>query len=190
MQPPSGMPRMRVEVAALSALLFTITSRFALADDAPPEPKDRGTAVALSAGGTMASATLLVVGVETKNGALAAAGLISSLVTPSAGEIYAGRVVTPGLVLRLVSAGAAVAGLEEAFKCFLASSPCQHDPGLAAGLIVAGGIGYASGILYDIATAGRAVDDYNQRMHVRVTPTVIPTAASGPAVGLGIGGSF
>jgi hypothetical protein len=181
---------MHVQVAVLSALLFTITSRFAAADDAPPEPKDRGTAVALSAGGTLASAALFAVGVKTENGALAAAGLISSLFTPSAGEIYAGRLATPGLGLRLISGGAAVVGLEEAFKCFLASSPCQHDPGLAAGLIVAGGIGYASGILYDIATAGRAVDDYNRRMHVRVTPTVIPTASSGPAVGLGLGGSF
>jgi hypothetical protein len=181
---------MHVEVAVLSALLFTIPSRFAAADDAPPEPKDRDTAVLLSAGGTLASATLLAVGVKTENGALAAAGLISSLFTPSAGEIYAGRLGTPGLGLRLISAGVTVVGLEEAFKCFLASSPCQHDSGLAAGLIVAGGIGYASGILYDIATAGSAVDDYNRRMHVRVTPTVIPTASSGPAVGLGIGGSF
>jgi hypothetical protein len=182
---------MHVKIAALSAVLFTIASRFAAADDAPPEPKDPSTAVVLSAGGTAASATLFLLGVKTENGALAAAGLISSLVTPSAGEIYAGRLGTPGLVLRLVSAGVAVAGVQEMFKCFLASSSsCQYDAELAGTLIVAGGIGYASGILYDIATAGRAADDYNRRMHVRVTPTVIPTAASGPAVGLGIGGSF
>lgn len=181
---------MHVEVAVLSGLLFTIVSRFAAADDAPPELKDPSTAVVLSVGGTAASATLFLVGVKAENGALAAAGLISSLVTPSAGEIYAGRLGTPGLVLRLVSAGVAVAGVQEAFKCFLESSSCQHDPELAGALIVAGGIGYASGILYDIATAGRTADDYNRRMHVRVTPTVIPTGSSGPAVGLGIGGSF
>jgi hypothetical protein len=181
---------MPVEIAVLSALLFTITSRLAAADDTPPDPKDRDTAIALSAGGTLASAALFAVGVKAENGALAATGLISSLVTPSAGEIYAGRLASPGLVLRLVSAGVTVVGIDEAFECFLASSPCHHDPELAGALIVAGGIGYATGILYDLATAGSAVDDYNRRMHVRVTPTVIPTSSSGPAVGLGIGGSF
>jgi hypothetical protein len=181
---------MLVQVAALSALLFT--TRFAAADEAPPEPKDRDTAFALSAGGTMASAALLVAGVKAGNAALAGAGLISSLFTPSAGEIYAGRLATPGLGIRLVSTGVAAVGFEEAFKCFLieSSSSCQHDSRLAGELIVVAGIGYASGILYDIATAGRAVDDYNQRLHLRVTPTVIPTTSSAPAVGLGIGGSF
>ena len=57
-------------------------------------------------------------------------------------------------------------------------------------LILIGAIGYVTGTLYDIATAPSAVDDYNQQLHLHVTPTVIPTASSGPAVGLGLGGSF
>lgn len=181
-----------MKVAVLSALLFTITSRFAAADDAPPEPKDRGTAIALSAGGTLASAALLAVGVKAESAALAGAGLISSLITPSAGEIYAGRLATPGLGIRLVSTGVAVVGFQEAFSCFLSdsSSSCRHDSEVAGVLIVAGALGYASGILYDIATAGTTADEYNRRLHLRVTPTVIPTASSGPAVGLGLGGSF
>ncbi len=182
------MSKSLVAVAVLSALTFA--TRLALADDSAPEPKDRGTAIALSAGGTLASVALVAIGAGAHNGALGAAGLISSLVTPSAGEIYAGRLATPGLILRVASAGVGVAGLLEAFKCFGMESGCTHDAGLADGLLVAGGIGFATGVLYDIATAGSAVDEYNQRLRLRVTPTVIPTASSGPAIGLGIGGSF
>jgi hypothetical protein len=181
------MSKMMVGVAAASALTFT--TQLAFADEPPAEPKNRDTAFMLSIGGTLASAAALAVGVGAGNGQLAAAGAVSSLFTPAAGEIYAGRLGTPGLVLRLVSAGVAVVGVQEAFKCFLASSACQRSE-FAGAFIAAGTIGYASGILYDIAMAGSAVDDYNQRLHLRVTPTVIPTASSGPAVGLGIGGSF
>ena len=175
-------------VAVLSALTFT--TRAVFADDSPPVPKDRGTAFALSAGGTALSAVLVMAGANSGNAPLVGAGLVGSLIAPSAGHIYAGKLGTPGLVLRLVSAGVAVAGLNEALKCVGQGSPCDHDPELAGRLLVAAGIGYASGALLDIATAGRAVDDYNQRLHLRVTPTVLPTSSSGPAVGLGITGSF
>ena len=116
--------------------------------------------------------------------------VVGSLIAPSAGHIYAGKLGTPGLVLRVVSAGVAVAGVNEALKCFGETGSCDHDPEWAGELLVLAGIGYASGILLDIATAGRAVDDYNQRLQLRVTPAVIPTASSGRAVGLGITGSF
>lgn len=182
------MSKMLVGVAVLSALTFTTSAAFA--DEPPAEPKNRDTAFMLSIGGTLASAAVMAVGVGAGNGPLAAAGAVSSLFTPAAGEIYAGRLGTPGLAIRLVSTGVGIAGLHEAFKCFLVESPCQHDPQAAGELLLLAGLGYASGILYDIATAGSAVDDYNQRLHLRVTPTVIPTASSGPAVGLGIGGSF
>lgn len=175
-------------VAVLSALTFT--TRAAFADESPPEPKDRGTAFALSAGGTALSAVLVIAGANSGNAPLVGAGLVGSLIAPSAGHIYAGKLGTPGLVLRVVSAGVAVAGVNEALKCFGETGSCDHDPEWAGELLVLAGIGYASGILLDIATAGRAVDDYNQRLQLRVTPAVIPTASSGRAVGLGITGSF
>ena len=182
------MLKMLGAVAVLSAL--TLTSRAAFADESPPMPKDRGTAFALSAGGTALSAVLVMAGANSGNAPLVGAGLVGSLIAPSAGHIYAGKLGTPGLLLRLVSGGVAIAGLQEGLKCFGQSSPCDHDPRLAGELLVAAGIGYASGALLDIATAGRAVDDYNQRLQLRITPAVIPTASSGPAVGLGITGSF
>jgi len=182
------MSKMLVGVAVLSALTFATQAAFA--DDSPAEPKNRDTAFLLSAGGTLASAALVAIGAGTNNGALAGAGLVSSLFTPSAGHLYAGQLGTPGLVLRLVSTGVAVAGLEEALKCFGQSGPCDHDPRHAGNLLLAAGVGYASGVLWDVVTAGHAVDNYNERIQLRVTPAVIPTASSAPAVGLGIGGSF
>ena len=178
------MVRVGVGVAVLSALSFT--TRLAAADDAAPEPRSRGTAFALSAGGTALSVGVVAIGASTGRRDVAVAGLLSSLVTPSAGEIYAGELPTWGMGIRIVSAGVAIAGVSEALKCPLASNSC---PGVG-GLLAASALGYASGIIYDLATAGTAVDHYNERLRLRVTPTVIPTASSGPAVGLGIGGSF
>jgi hypothetical protein len=182
------MSKMLITIAAAAALTFT--AHVASADEAMPEPRSRDTAFALSAGGLGLSIGLVGVGATVHNSTIGGIGLLSSLITPSAGEIYAGKFFTLGLGLRVVSAAAGIAGLEEAFKCFLASSECQHNNGLAGVLIVGGTIGYASGILYDIATAGSAVDDYNRRHNLHVSPTVLPTASSGPAVGMAIGGTF
>jgi hypothetical protein len=183
MQGLSSVSKMRVTGAVLSTLMFT--TRLALADPAP-EPKDRSTAFLLSLGGTAASLSLVLAGADNSNEWLLGAGLISSLFTPAAGRIYAGCLFTPGLGIRLVSAGLAVAAFKEA----LDDEGNRGNNERTRVLFFAGVIGYASGIVYDIATVGRAVDDYNQRLRLHVTPTVIPTASSGPAVGLGIGGSF
>jgi hypothetical protein len=188
LQGTASMSKMLVTVAALSALVFT--THVASADDDPPEPKSRDAAVVLSVGGTALSLGLVLAGASSNNATLVGTGLLSSLVTPSAGEIYAGKPLTAGMGIRLVSAASAVAGVGEAFKCFLASSTCQNDPALAGVLITAGALGYATGILYDIATAGAAADEYNRKHNLHVTPTVLRTPSSGPAVGVGIGGSF
>jgi hypothetical protein len=86
-----------------------------------------------------------------------------------------------------------VIGFAELASCsfpLVEAGGCSGGGGSGAALIILGFLGYTSGIIYDIATAGRAVDEYNERLRLRVTPTVIPTPSSGPAVGLGITGSF
>lgn len=100
----SAMSKMRVAVAIAIVSALTFTARLAGADDAPAW-KDRDAAFKLSAGATLASVGLVVTGASTGHDALTAAGLLSSLVTPSAGEIYAGKLVTPGLGIRAASAG-------------------------------------------------------------------------------------
>jgi hypothetical protein len=182
------MSKMLVVVAVLGALTFA--TRLAAADDTTSGPKSRDTAFALSAGGTALSVGLVLVGANTSNGTLVGAGLLSSLVTPSAGEIYAGRPLTAGMGIRAASAVVTIAGISEALKCVLDDHPCGNNEGLAVTLLGAGALGYATGIIYDIATAGTAADEYNRKFNLRVAPTVMQTASSGPAVGLSLGGSF
>lgn len=185
------MSKMRVAFAIVSAL--TLTTRLAAADDAPAW-KDRDAAFKLSAGATVVSIGLVVAGASTGHDTWIDAGLVSSLITPSAGELYAGKLLTPGQGIRAASAGIGLLGLNEALHCGFyvgwTTDSCRNSGDITRALILIGAIGYATGTIYDIATASRAADDYNQRLHLRVTPTVIPTASSGPAVGLGLGGSF
>jgi hypothetical protein len=187
------MGKIQVAVAVVAVLMFA--TRLAAADEVAPESKDRGTAFWLSGGGTAVSIGLVLAGASTHSATLSSAGAISSLVTPAAGEIYAGKLFTAGMGIRLVSLGIAYAGAAELASCSFplaeaGSCSGSASAGSGAALLILGGLGYWGGIIYDIATAGRAVDDYNQRLRLHVTPTVIPTASSGPAVGLGLGGSF
>jgi hypothetical protein len=189
------MSKILVVVAVVSAPTFT--TRLAAADEIVPEIvpvfKDRSTAFALSAGGTAVSIGLVLVGAKTGNWRLTGVGLLSSLVAPSAGEMYTGKIFTAGTGIRLGSVGFGLVGLAAAATSFVQSA-ASGNGGNGSGpgpVIVLAGLGYATGIIYDIATAGRAVDDYNQHpRRFRVIPTVIPTPSSNPAVGLGIGGSF
>jgi hypothetical protein len=186
------MSKLRVALAIVSAVTFT--TRLAAADDAPAR-KDRDAAFKLSAGATLVSVGLVVAGASTGHDALTDAGLLSSLVTPSAGELYAGKLMPPGLGLRAASAGIGLLGVNEALHCGFYIYPtgsCRNSGDITRALILIGAIGYVTGTFYDIATATSAVDEYNQRLHLRVTPTVIPTASAGSAVGLGLGlgGSF
>jgi hypothetical protein len=186
----AGMPKVPVAVAVV-AVLFS--ARLAAADDEIPESKDRTTAFTLSATGTAVSIGLVLAGVSTHNAALNATGILSSMITPAAGEIYAGRFFTTGMAIRLVSVGVGLVGVVEVASCTfpgVEAGGCSNGGGGGAALLVLGAVGYGAGIIYDIATAGREVDGYNQRLHLRITPSVIPTASSGPAMGIGITGSF
>src|SRR5678816_4144763 len=109
------MTRALVAIAMLSALTFS--TRRAVAGDAAPELKDRDTAFALSAGGTAVSIGLLVAGVRNDSLTLASAGLLGSLVAPSAGEFYAGKLLAPGLGIRLLSTAVGLAGAMSATSC-------------------------------------------------------------------------
>lgn len=188
-----GMSKALVLVPAFLALAST--ARSASADDeAGSGDKDRNVAFALSTGGTALSIGLVALGGAGGDGTLAMTGLLSSLVTPAAGEFYAGKPLTWGMGIRLVSGVVGVVGVAGVARCtslaVFVSGPCHEDPDAAAALMVTGAVGYAAGIVYDIATAGSAVDDYNRRLHLRVMPTVLQTASTRATVGVGIGGLF
>jgi hypothetical protein len=173
-------------------VLSMFAPQLASADDAAPEAKSRNAAFAYSAIGSAVSLGILAQGVRSDDRTLAAMGLVGVLILPSAGEVYAGKLTTWGMGIRVAAAAAAIVSLADIPRLSLA----DHPGTLAFALFNENGLGtlsvvaYAGGVLYDLATAGTAVDEYNQRRHLRVTPTVIPTASSRPAVGLGIGGSF
>lgn len=180
------MSKLLVTGMVVWTLVFPVG--FASADTAAPELKSRDTAFALSLGGTFLSLSITAVGAGTENGPLLAAGMLSSLIAPSAGEIYAGEWTTPGLGIRVLSAGAGYAGVGVALKCLLVTSPCEKHEALAVSLITAGAVGYVSGILYDIATAGAVVDRHNRQVQFQVAPLV--STSSGVSAGLSLGGSF
>jgi hypothetical protein len=179
-----------VMVVVLSVLTFA--PQLASADDAVPETKSRDTAFADSAIGSVLSLGVMAQGVVGDDPTLAAAGLVGALILPSAGEFYAGKSLTWGMGIRVAAAAAAIVSLEESHRLSFADRPGT----LALGLLYENGLGtvstvaFMTGILYDIATAGTAADEYNRKFHLHVAPTVMRTTSSGSAVGLGIGGSF
>ena len=151
---------------------------------------DTDTALMLSLGGTAASAGLVLAGLQgSDNGGLLMAGLASPLVTPSLGEWYAGKPLTAGMGIRAASAVATVWGLAESLKCLDADDSCHSDA--SAGVLLAGGlIGYATGTIYDIATAPSAARAYNRTHVVTVQPSLLRTPSGTTSVGVGIGGTF
>ena len=177
-----------IAVALLATL--TLTARLAAAEPDVPEHKDPGTAVMLSAGGTLLSVGVLLVGVDTRNSTLAVAGALSSLITPAAGEIYAGKLFTPGIGLRLAGAGLAVVGVGEALNCAFTTAPCDRNERLVSGLLIGGAVSYASGVVLDIALAGSAAEDFNRKHDLHIAPIASRTATAGQTFGVGLSGSF
>ena len=154
-------------------------------------PKDETTALELSLGGTAASAALVIIGGETDSAGMISAGLLSSLLTPSLGEWYAGKLVTPGMGIRAASAVVTVVGIAASLKCLDAEDSCHTDAS-APILLGAGLLGYAGGTIYDIATAPREARRYNERHGLRLTlaPTPLRTPSGQATMGVGIGGTF
>ena len=155
-------------------------------------PKSADTALMLSLGGTAASIGLVVAGGAANNGGMVAAGLLSSLVTPSFGEWYAGKPLTAGMGIRVASAAAEIAGIAEALKCWDTENSCSSNDGAAGALMLGGLIGYAAGTIYDIADAPSSAREYNRAhgWHATVTPTVMRTPSGSTTMGVGLGGAF
>jgi hypothetical protein len=195
--------KLTVRVASALALV-SLAGGIAAADPAdqtaPSEPKDRTTALVLSIAGTAASGALVVAGLSMNNDAgagLAGAGVLSSLVTPSIGEIYAGQPLTIGMGARTLGAALVLAGAAQSLGslCLSAdngpdscSSSSTANPNSSRVLLGIGATAYVAGIVYDIVDAPRAADRYNAH-HFVMAPTVMQTA-SGTTAGVGLSGTF
>ena len=184
----------------MRALLFTAALALAAATPAHATPKSRGVAQALAGVGTGVSAGLVVSSLflnkfgDVANAPLLLAGLGSSIITPSLGQIYAHDYLTLGMAAR------AVAGAMIAYGAFemTSSKRCLTDTGAVSmcsgitqqGLVVIGlgAIAYIGGVAYDINDASDAVDRYNRTQGVFVQPTIGLARGAGdraiPTVGI------
>jgi len=133
---------------------------------------DEGTALGLSLGGTVASWAMLIVAGETDNSTMANVGAIGTMFAPSLGHWYAHHYFSRGLGLRIVGTGAAMVGLAMAIGDIF-DDQSNHDD-FTPGLLMLAGVGlYIGGTLDDIATAPRAVRDYNSRFeNVQLVPVI------------------
>ena len=190
MMPP--MPRV---VLTLSLVLASAVSSTAHAE------KSRQTAQLLSGVGASVSGAVVLGGFmfapDSKriNEPVMYTGIGMLFVTPSLGEFYAGEYLTIGMGVRALAAGLAVYTLETQTKlatCDDALSstdpPCEIFTEGAYPLLGIAAIGFIGGVWYDALDAGDAVDRWNRRHGLSVTPGV-PTA-SGPAPGLTLSGRF
>ncbi len=172
----------------------------------PPAPlKSESTALWYALGGTLAAPLLFAVIGGTSNdnliipGAVVGVGLM--LVGPSSGHFYAeGRFkVTTGMGIRVIGtavglgAGLALASTE---NCDHVADHPYDNCGLGAFaltmLVVGGSLGV--GTIWDLATAGQAARNVNERaarVSWHAAPLVMPSYnGRGTVTGLAVGGSF
>jgi hypothetical protein len=148
--------------------------------------KKRQTGTLLSGVGAGVSSALVVGGFvfarpgNEFNQPLLFTGLGTSIVTPSLGEWYAGEWVTIGMAVRAAGAGLAIYAVrheQELVTCDTATSAmspkCTSLTATGIGLLGVAAIAYVGGVAYDVKDAGDAVDRYNSRHHVFVSPTAI-----------------
>ena len=158
--------------------------------------KSRETAKYLSGGASAVSGAVLLFGFldapkgEVFDTPVLYTGLGLAAVTPSLGEYYAGEWFTPGLAIRVASAGLAVYAIQneqELVRCDTASSAsqpmCKELKGAGIAMIGVAAIGFVGGMWYDALDAGDAVDRWRSRHGIVVAPTI------GPTTGVSIAGS-
>ena len=184
------MKRVLVSLAIVAMLAGTASAE-----------KSLRTARILSGVGTGVSGLLFTTAffVGEKNGdvnmPLLYAGLGSGVLTPSLGQFYAGKYVTIGMGLRVAAALLAtygVVGQDQEVRCnntveFQLCRNLKQEAYLYIGLA---GIIFVGGAAYDIQELPSAIDDYNKRPSVALTPTLLPTTNGDSAFGLAAVGTF
>lgn len=160
--------------------------------------KHRGTAEALSGVGVGVSSVLVLSSFlindpyHPVDEPVLYAGLVSSVITPSLGEWYAGEWLTPGMAVRVAAVGLAtfaVAHEQHDIPCDPTSgsppgSTCKAFTGDGVALLGIAAIAYIGGAAWDVENAGDAVDRANQRTGgFALVPTALATP-TGLAPGL------
>ncbi len=189
---------MRSAIVIVSLLAASST---ALAQPAmtPPAAASEGelspeAALVLSLGGTVASYGAIGLAIATETSDLGSIGMIGTLVAPSFGHWYAGKIITRGALLRVGGLLTFVVGvLADSEGCSLFYSghgdpepaDCGEDFRTTKGtaIILAGIAMFAGGTIDDIVTAPRRARRHNESL--RLQPIV---RADGG--GIAIAGAF
>lgn len=184
-----------MKLAAVLAAL-ALSSSVAHAD-----AKSKTTALALAGVGTGVSAGLLLTSYLLAddsqlpvNTPLFVAGMVTSTVTPSLGQMYAGQYLTIGMGVRAASmglAGLAVYGMTETRRCNL-TEECVGLTQEAVVVIGLAAIAYIGGTAYDIVATSDAVTRYNNKHSVILNIAAAPLRASDGSLapGIGLSGTF
>ena len=159
----------------------------ALSGVAHADLKSETTATALSGVGAGVSGALVVssfvfgTGNDDFNRPLLFTGMISSIVTPSLGQLYAGEYLTVGMGLRAGAAGLATLALltqEEDVTCDDGRRACKDLKGAGLALMGLAAIAYIGGVAYDVQDAGDAAKRANG-----MTISLVPTGSGAALVG-------
>jgi hypothetical protein len=149
-------------------------------------------------GGVVASGFLFAKQGDAFNAPVLYTGIGLLLVTPSAGEFYAGQYLTIGMAVRAAAAGFAIWVLNkytQPAKCPTATAAdppeCTIFTEGAYPLMGVASIAFIGGVWYDVLDAADAADRYNTKHGFSATPA--PTVMRGPhglAPGIALTGSF
>lgn len=164
--------------------------------------KRRQTAQLLAGVGTGLSGALIISSVVFApnygqiNEPLLYTGLVTSVFTPSLGNWYAGEYLTWGMAVRGGAAALGVYALAaqyETVTCANASSStqqCKQIQSTGIALLIVAAIAYVGGSAYDVLDASDAVDRYNSRHGIQLTPTAMRGVNGAPTPGLAVVGRF
>jgi len=166
-----------------------------------PDPKSESTATMLAVGTTAAGFALFAIGVHGgREGSpgMATLGVLSAIIGPSAGHIYAGEtghavgmtvVRGAGLIAFAVGAiGMTSTTVADCIDC--APTHAHDDKASSERLMWIGGVAFVASTIYDIVDAPRAARRRNDKTKlVTFAPTVVGTS-TGIVPAVGINGRF
>lgn len=166
---------------------------------AAPHRKNHETAKWLSGVGAGVSTALVVTSFgfvtpsDPFNKPLFYSGLATSVVSPSFGEFYTGQYLTYGEAVRAGAFGVAMLGVAqtETTSCTTsASTSCTNLSNTGVVLLGLAAIAYVGGALYDVYDAPDAVDRYNDKLRMQLSPGPMPSTLGPPGAGVWLRGEF
>ena len=176
---------MRACLPAVIVLSLLARAAHAEVPSRTPAHKSPNAAFGLSFAGTLVTLVAIPVGVFAPPAEAKAGGLAVALLAPSAGTLYAGDVLTPGLALRGLGV-AVIAGIVQRDSwCEINQHDQCHTSDLEIHVIEAAAAAIVVGGVWDSIRGPSTVRAHNARVDLTLAPVVTPTSS-----GLAITGSF